>query len=318
MARDGSGTMSIPYPDFVAGTTISSSQVDANNTTIVNELTNSLPRDGQASPTANLPMGNFKLTGLPAGTSATDSLNLGQAQTQAYIWCGTAGGTKNALTLTPSPVITAYAAGQIFRFKSGATQSDSTVTVAVSGLATKAIQNNGAALSATIYLEASKWYEALYDGTDFQISKFSSPDGKNQVVGALTATSINFGGTSLANYVEGTWTPADNSGAGLSFTGVSATYTRIGNIVIATCSFNYPATASGANASISGLPISGGGGGQKGGTVIYTTAATLSYVLITAGGGAGTTANLYNSSGAAITNAALSTTAVYLQFIYHI
>ena len=51
--------MSVPYNDFVSGTTISSSQVDANFSTIVSEITNSMPRDGQAAPTANLPMGGF-------------------------------------------------------------------------------------------------------------------------------------------------------------------------------------------------------------------------------------------------------------------
>lgn len=146
----------------------------------------------------------------------------------------------------------------------------------------------------------------------------TSPTLVTPVLGVASATSLSFGNDALSVYDEGNWTPADNSGAGLSFTSVNGKYTRIGNIVIATCSFSYPVTASGANASISGLPFSGGGAGQKGGYVAYNTAATLARVLITAGGGAGTTASLYNSSGVAITNASLSTTAVYLQFIYHI
>lgn len=176
MARSG-GTMSIPYPDFVSGEVISSSQVDANNATIVSEITNSIAADGQTTPSANLPMGGFKHTGLGAGSAAADSANFGQVQAQAYIWCGTATGTKNALILSPSPAITAYAAGQVFRFKTGATQSDDAVTIAVSGLATKAAQSNGSAMSVTIFLEASKWYEILYDGAAFQARKFFVPDG---------------------------------------------------------------------------------------------------------------------------------------------
>lgn len=176
-ARDGSGNMSIPYNDFVSGTTISSSQVDLNNADLVSEITNSIPRDGQAAPTANIPMGGYKFTGLPVGTVSTDSVNFGQVQAQAYLWAGTAGGTKNALTLTPSPAISAYAAGQTFRFKTGASQTDSTVTVAVSGLSTQAIQNSGSALSASLYMEANKWYEITYDGTNFQAKKMFLPDG---------------------------------------------------------------------------------------------------------------------------------------------
>lgn len=99
----------------------------------------------------------------------------GTVYNQTFAWCGTAGGSKNALTLTPTPPITAYAAGQIFRFKSGATASDAAVTVAISGLATKAIQSSGAALTATVNIAADQWYEIIYDGAAFQIFKIGLP-----------------------------------------------------------------------------------------------------------------------------------------------
>ena len=56
MARDGSGTYTNPYPNFVAGTTISSDQVDANNTQIATALTQSIAVDGQSTVTGNIPM----------------------------------------------------------------------------------------------------------------------------------------------------------------------------------------------------------------------------------------------------------------------
>ncbi len=55
MARNGSGTMSVAYPDFVAGTTISSDQVDANFATIVAEITNSIAADGQTTASQRIP-----------------------------------------------------------------------------------------------------------------------------------------------------------------------------------------------------------------------------------------------------------------------
>ena len=172
MARNGSGTYSLPEAAFVYDTVISETAMNSDLSDIATALTGSIAKDGQTTPTANLPMGTYKLTGLGAGSAATDSANLGQVQAEAFIWAGTAGGTKNALTLTVTPAITAYAAGQRFRFKSGATQSDAVVTIAVSGLVTKAGQMNGAAMSATIYLEASKWYEAYYTAEGvFEISK---------------------------------------------------------------------------------------------------------------------------------------------------
>jgi len=61
----------------------------------------------------------------------------------------------------------------------------------------------------------------------------------------------------LADYEEGTWTPTDGSGAGLSFTDTSGNcfYTKVGNVVTACFIVTYPSTASGSNARIGGLPF---------------------------------------------------------------
>ena len=50
MARNGSGTHSTPNT-FSSGTQIASSPINANFTDIASEITNSLPRDGQAGMT---------------------------------------------------------------------------------------------------------------------------------------------------------------------------------------------------------------------------------------------------------------------------
>ena len=65
---------------------------------------------------------------------------------------------------------------------------------------------------------------------------------------ALTNSTLN-------DYETGTWTPADASGAGLTFTGVTAKYTKIGNIVTVQSQLTYPTTANGSAAAISGLPF---------------------------------------------------------------
>ena len=59
----------------------------------------------------------------------------------------------------------------------------------------------------------------------------------------------------LADYEEGTWTPIDSSGSGLTFSGVSAYYTKIGNMVFATFTLTYPASSSSALNVIGGLPF---------------------------------------------------------------
>lgn len=139
---------------------------------IASALTQSLSKDGQTTPTGNLPMGSNRHTGVGNAAARSDYAAAGQVQDSAFLWCGTAGGSANALTLSPSPAITAYAAGQTFRFKSSSNANTSTTTVAISGLATQAIQNNGAALAGG-EIAASQWYEILYDGAAFQLLNLS-------------------------------------------------------------------------------------------------------------------------------------------------
>ncbi len=78
-----------------------------------------------------------------------------------------------------------------------------------------------------------------------------SPTLVTPVLGAATATSINFGGTTLANYVEGTFTPTVTlvGGAGNTvpvYTINSGRYTRIGNRVFVMIRLNGDGGAEGA------------------------------------------------------------------------
>ena len=83
----------------------------------------------------------------------------------------------------------------------------------------------------------------------------------NLVIGT-SGKGIDFSATSgtgtselLADYEEGTWTPIDASSSGLTFTGVSGYYTKIGNMVFATFALVFPATSSSALNVIGGLPF---------------------------------------------------------------
>lgn len=59
----------------VSGSVASSTVVNNVLADIGTEITNSMPRDGTAPPTANIPFGNFKLTGLGDATADTDAIN---------------------------------------------------------------------------------------------------------------------------------------------------------------------------------------------------------------------------------------------------
>jgi hypothetical protein len=76
--RNGSGVFTVTNPDFVSGTTISSSQMDANFADVATAITQSIAVDGQTTITQNIPFNGKKITGLANGTASTDAVNLGQ------------------------------------------------------------------------------------------------------------------------------------------------------------------------------------------------------------------------------------------------
>jgi hypothetical protein len=59
----------------------------------------------------------------------------------------------------------------------------------------------------------------------------------------------------LADYEEGTWTPTDTSGAGLTFTAVNCTYTKFGRLVTLSGVITFPVNASALAVNISGFPF---------------------------------------------------------------
>jgi hypothetical protein len=104
----------------------------------------------------------------------------------------------------------------------------------------------------------------------------------------------------LADYEEGTWTPTDASGAGLSFTTGTSYYTKVGRLVTASFVVIYPATANGATANIS-LPVAGVSG--SGGTFfVYQTNGVTYLAYVT-----GTSIQFVTTSGVGVPNSSMST-----------
>jgi hypothetical protein len=209
--RNGAGVFTVTNPDFISGTVISSSEVDANFSDIATGITQSIAVDGQTTITANLPMNSKKFTGLTTGSAAGDSLNLGQAQAEAYIWCGTMTGTADAGVLTPSPAITAYAAGQRFAWKASASVNTGAMTIAISGLSTIAAQRDRTALVAGDHA-ADDIYMGILDTTStIQVMKFTNSSG--DVVGPASSTDnvwVRFDSTTGKLIQDGTWAEDDS------------------------------------------------------------------------------------------------------------
>jgi hypothetical protein len=108
----------------------------------------------------------------------------------------------------------------------------------------------------------------------------------------------------LDDYEEGTWTPTDTSGAGLSLTNeTTATYTKIGRQVTVQFAVLYPATASGVAALIGGLPFANAAGNFSGVCISQTEYGTAFTGAVAPG-----SSNLafYTFGNAAVTNANVS------------
>lgn len=178
MPFNGSGTYSlfVPGNPVVTNTTISSTWWNNTGSDLATALSNVICRDGQTTVTANIPFSAFKLTGIGAATARTDAASLATIQDGTGVYVGTVGGTADVITLTPSPAITAYAAGQTFRFiASGA--NTTAVTVAVSGLAAKAITKNGTTALIAGDIPSGAMVEITYDGTRFILGNTGAATG---------------------------------------------------------------------------------------------------------------------------------------------
>lgn len=168
MSFNGSGLFQINTSGqpVVTGTAIDPTVFNALTADLATGLTTCLTKDGQTTPTANIPMGANKITGLAAGTASTDAANIGNLQSGTGTYVGTVGGTADVITLTASPAIAAYAAGQTFRFiASGANTTN--VTVNVNGLGAKAITKNGTTALVADDIPSGMMVEITYDGTRF-------------------------------------------------------------------------------------------------------------------------------------------------------
>jgi len=129
---------------------------------------------------------------------------------------------------------------------------------------------------------------------------FTTTIGVGGATASASGSGISFPATqssssdanTLDDYEEGTWTPADSSGASLTFTSVQAFYTKTGRMVTLNASFTYPSTASTAQISIGGVPFAYSFSGAENCMTIFDNAglganqvyfATTSFDIRTAG-----------------------------------
>jgi hypothetical protein len=214
MSFNGSGTFVINSSGqpVVANTVASATVFNAFTADIATGLSTCITKDGQTTPTNNIPMGGFKITGLGAGTVGTDAVRLSQLQagtSQLLTVSGT-----DTLTALGTPTVTAYATGNTFYFVAAATNTTS-VTLNVDGLGAKSVTRHGSTALVAGDILVGEVCLVVYDGTRFQLLNPDSYTNLN-VSGNLT---LNGGTTNGVAYLNGS--KALTSGSALVFDGTN-------------------------------------------------------------------------------------------------
>ena len=133
LSFNGTGTFNINTAGqpVVTGTVISSATFNLLTADLGTGLSTCLTKDGQSTPTANIPMGTYKLTGLGVATATGDALSFGRVA------------TISTLTLT-TPLATASGGTALASFTSGGALYATSTTALTTGTLPVASGGTGA------------------------------------------------------------------------------------------------------------------------------------------------------------------------------
>jgi len=258
MARNGSGTYNLPAGNpVVTGTTISSTTTNNTFSDIATALTGSISKDGQTTPTGNLPMGGFAHTGVADATVRTQYGTAGQIQDSAFTYLTSPAGT-NAITATASLGMSAYVTGQRFFFVAAATNTGA-CTLNINAIGVKSVTKNGTTALVAGDIAINAVTQVVYDGTQFQLLNPASVAANVSSFSAgstgLTPSTATTGAVTLA----GTLAVANGGTGQTSSTGsgavVLATSPTITSPVIAGTPTGVGVLTSGTAVSASGTSI---------------------------------------------------------------
>lgn len=189
MPYNGSGVFTLVSGNpVVTGTVISSTVQNNTMADIVNNgLTNCLTKDGQQTPTANIPLGGFRLTGVGNAVNLQDAITAAQFQTGSVTSLSGVTGT-DTITALAAPAPAAYAAGQVFDFIAAGTNTTGVVTLNIGSLGAVAITKYGALGIQPGDIVSGQSVRVRHDGTRFQM--ISPASAVPTIVGSVRNLSI--------------------------------------------------------------------------------------------------------------------------------
>jgi hypothetical protein len=201
MSYNGNGVFNINTAGqpVVAGTVISSTAFNALTADLANGLTTAITKDGQSTPTSNIPLGGFRITGLGAAVATTDAVQYGQLQANSFNNLTVSG--VDALTASSNPALTAYTAGNEFYFIVGSTNTGA-MTINIDSLGVKDIRRAGSTALVAGDLVAGQTAQIVYNGTNFQLINGNSlTNARIASLGVGTAASGTTGEIRATNNV---------------------------------------------------------------------------------------------------------------------
>jgi microcystin-dependent protein len=141
---------------------------------------------------ADIPMSTNKFTGVGNATARTHFAAAGQIADSSLTYAGTSSGT-DTITVTLTPAITAYVAGQRFHFKAGGTNTGA-ATFEANSAGAKDIKKGAAGSTALAGgdITSGGMYTVEYDGTNMVLL---NPASINSPVAATVTTSLTVAGT---------------------------------------------------------------------------------------------------------------------------
>jgi hypothetical protein len=181
---------------------ITSVLLDAEATDMGDAINDCLKKDGGNTATADIPMGGFTLTNISDAGALQEPASFDDIRNNRGQYVATVGGTADAITLTPTVAITAYAAGQRFSFIASGDNTGA-VTVNVSSVGAKSIKmNDGSSTALSVgTIQGNAVVDIEYDGTNFlllnatgAVSTPAADDGA-----ALGSTSLKWSDLFLAS-----------------------------------------------------------------------------------------------------------------------
>ena len=159
-----------------ASVKVNAADSDTHDQDIAEALENCLTRDGQNSPSADLPMAGRKHTGVADAVQDDQYASFKQVLALAtpFVGASNVAGTANAITLAPTPAATRHTVGRGYRFFVE-TVNTGAATLTVSGLAPVSLRRADGSAMLAGSLPVGRLVTAIYNGshylTDVEVGK---------------------------------------------------------------------------------------------------------------------------------------------------